>query len=1104
MLNNQFDQLNLSRTIVLKNLCENISLHQLLDNIDFGPIEYIKLFTKQTPKFFQNDGSLSSDVKTKISYISFINSKIAVLFYLKYAKNQEYLSRLKQCLKSDQLKIHLNDINGAKESSQNSKQDYIKLKTLNYILDFQATRCLALFFKVGNLEAGVNQEEDNIDEIQRLIATQCEKFGDIEDFQLKLDEEETVKQEDGEEAGKEEEKKEKEEEENDVEEEDDESQSVNAKVIIHFTSIDSCIRAFESYTRSIQHATASRDSSNLQEKTSKYSIQFTNVQFEKDRCDRTPMESSPNTMEDGAKLSNPSSCQASNPTSIENGLHEMNSSGPLDNSSDISSFIDSPERGENEVSIVDPVSPNSSDIEGGSPILQNVYAPSDERHHRESVANGSYSMVSESSGFSHHHHNHHNHHNHHHHHHLAPQAPHAPPSSHPVTQLVPVSFVPATPFSAHSSHSAIMANNNSSNGGSVAGVGAGASAGTTMPGNRSLYLGNLHPNTTVEEIANNVRAGGLVECINYIPERRICFITFVDPNVAYMFYMNHQVSHQLVIHGYDITVSWAKQHSGPLHRDIALAVTAGASRNVYLGIRPAREEGERKPSIPKEQELRENFSRIGHLEQINFYHNKDCAFLNFINIADAIALVESFESDETTGIFKLTKALDGDRELATELYHKYCVFKISYAKDRCGNPPRFSFKKKLEGSQGSTYQQYSEQLHSSLRKYNNNNNNKNKNKGKGKGKGNDEEQVIEVEEKRTEEPITAEAALVFGIVKTEQIEDAAASQDTKPNEPTEYGYEEKEVKEQEEVEEEKVGIEMAEEEKAEQVEQEKAEQVEQEKAEQVKHEEAQEEDRQEQEEQEDDEEEEEDDEEDDDEVSIIIGSDETASPETKNTSKFVSKNATSQAKSKERAHSKYQKVYYHNSFDSSYSRGRFSRNSSTVSVNSGFNPPFSPYVQAQSVYYAPPTSRNSSTSSFRASHYPVSPNLNYFSHHQHAMHSFPLSVPPPPPPPEAQAQQYVAMAPSTPYCGQPYQQVRYVPVIQHQVPQSQATKQQQHHHHHHHGSSYSSGSEVMAQYLNRSQQEFMALGAEPLYESQDAGLKGSNRQSKRQNGKQRR
>lgn len=71
--------------------------------------------------------------------------------------------------------------------------------------------------------------------------------------------------------------------------------------------------------------------------------------------------------------------------------------------------------------------------------------------------------------------------------------------------------------------------------------------------------------------------------------------------------MNHQILHQLVIHGYEIIVGWAKQQSGPLHRDIMLAVTAGASRNVYIGI----------PSsgcglvLPSEDELRKDFGNFG-------------------------------------------------------------------------------------------------------------------------------------------------------------------------------------------------------------------------------------------------------------------------------------------------------------------------------------------------------------------------------------------------------------------------------------------------------------------------------------------------------------
>ena len=119
----------------------------------------------------------------------------------------------------------------------------------------------------------------------------------------------------------------------------------------------------------------------------------------------------------------------------------------------------------------------------------------------------------------------------------------------------------------------------------------------------------MHPSTTIEEIANNVRAGGLVESINYRPEKRVCFITFIDPNIAYKFFMSHQVLHQLVIHGYEVTVGWANQPSGPLPRDIGVAVSSGATRNVYIGIKTANSsaldssEKVTKIPLPSEKEL---------------------------------------------------------------------------------------------------------------------------------------------------------------------------------------------------------------------------------------------------------------------------------------------------------------------------------------------------------------------------------------------------------------------------------------------------------------------------------------------------------------------
>lgn len=135
------DQLNLSRTIILKNIIDDVSLSDLLDKIDFGPIEYCKIFSKATPQHLiaQNPG-ISKNLKT--CYVSFINSSLSIQFHIKYVKNLSNLNKLKELL-GPYLKIVLND------NSNNLQQDFIKLKTLNYIVEFNATRCLMLKFDVS-------------------------------------------------------------------------------------------------------------------------------------------------------------------------------------------------------------------------------------------------------------------------------------------------------------------------------------------------------------------------------------------------------------------------------------------------------------------------------------------------------------------------------------------------------------------------------------------------------------------------------------------------------------------------------------------------------------------------------------------------------------------------------------------------------------------------------------------------------------------------------------------------------------------------------------------------------------------------------------------
>ncbi|KAK5989071.1 Negative regulator of differentiation 1 [Cladobotryum mycophilum] len=172
-------------------------------------------------------------------------------------------------------------------------------------------------------------------------------------------------------------------------------------------------------------------------------------------------------------------------------------------------------------------------------------------------------------------------------------------------------------------------------------------------GNRTIYLGNIHPETTIEEICNVVR-GGLLHHIRYIPDKHICFVTFIDPTAAASFYALSNLQ-GLMIHNRRLKIGWGK-HSGALPPAIALAVSGGASRNVYIG---------NLDETWTEERLRQDFSEYGEIELVNALREKSCAFVNFTNIANAIKAIEAIRGKE-----------------------EYKKFKVNFGKDRCGNPPR--------------------------------------------------------------------------------------------------------------------------------------------------------------------------------------------------------------------------------------------------------------------------------------------------------------------------------------------------------------------------------------------------------------------------------
>lgn len=665
--NLNLDQLNLSRTVILKNLNDSLTLNELLSEIEYGPIEYCKMFSKPAPAHFLDVENL------KTCYISFVNLKISVNFHLKYGKNPYNLNKLKERLRNSKyLKVSLNDTTGANSvggmGNNIAKQDYIKLKTLNYILDFGATRCVLI---------RIHTEDENAPaELETEIRAQCAKFGDAEDFKLNYND-----------------------------------QKGELKFLIHFTSIDLAIKTYEFYLKRIQLDKQSKID-NEGDEAVQSAPEFVHVSFHKDRCDRVVLDK---------------------PKKKENGTNGHTHFGNIPEETEFPAISNPELPPDLETPAIFP----SELATGGPEVLREFNGPDAElgAELEELVLsvspNSAHSVISSNAP-------------------IENAFPHAPYGRFSQSDF---HRFPNGPSSVHSAgsqagpmHNPLQYNPDPFN-----------------VGNRTIYLGNLHPNTTIEEIANNVRAGGLVELIKFHPEKKVCFITFVDPTIALKFFVNHQVLHQLIIHGYDITVGWAKNHSGPLNREISLAVTAGASRNVYIGIKPVKEGSdgpETKLVLPDEATLRADFSQFGDMEQINFYHNKDCGFMNFLNILDAIRVVELFEVGTASSV---SKAVDDEGEF----YQKYKDFKISFAKDRCGNLPKFSFKKKGPSDYKLTFKAF-----------------KKKNRA---------QQEAPVSSEEPKETITEEAAMVFGIISPENNKDSVAPEEKLASSLKESSLEDKAV-----------------------------------------------------------------------------------------------------------------------------------------------------------------------------------------------------------------------------------------------------------------------------------------------------------------------
>lgn len=180
-------------------------------------------------------------------------------------------------------------------------------------------------------------------------------------------------------------------------------------------------------------------------------------------------------------------------------------------------------------------------------------------------------------------------------------------------------------------------------------------------GNRTVYLGNLPKDVKVEEICNVVR-GGLLQNIKVLADRHVCFVTFIDPTAAAQFYAMSSL-HGITIQKRRCRVGWGK-HPGSLENALALAVSNGASRNVYVGNINFDEDSRKARPIFTESTLRSIFQQWGEVEQINFLPERSCCFVNYTNISNAVLALDKIKG-----------------------HPDFKDLKINFGKDRCGNVP---------------------------------------------------------------------------------------------------------------------------------------------------------------------------------------------------------------------------------------------------------------------------------------------------------------------------------------------------------------------------------------------------------------------------------
>ncbi|KAI5449008.1 hypothetical protein NCC49_005692 [Naganishia albida] len=187
--------------------------------------------------------------------------------------------------------------------------------------------------------------------------------------------------------------------------------------------------------------------------------------------------------------------------------------------------------------------------------------------------------------------------------------------------------------------------------GPAAAAAAAAAAGNTT--GRTVYVGNLPADASVDELMNLVRFGP-VESVRLLPEKSCVFISFLDGATAAAFHADATVK-KLTLHGQELKIGWGHASVVPSQVVHAIAMSK-ATRNVYLGGLD---------ETVTESQLRDDLSRFGPIDQVKIVRDKSIGFVHFLSITVAMKVVNTLPQEP---------AWQGKR--------------IGYGKDRCAYVPR--------------------------------------------------------------------------------------------------------------------------------------------------------------------------------------------------------------------------------------------------------------------------------------------------------------------------------------------------------------------------------------------------------------------------------